>query len=352
MTQVHFTRLLCLTIAVSLIGTAVGSLAIGQEKKGANSAENGQDQGDTAKTAALRGKLVVPEKWKQSVKPDELLMQLTENIQMEQPPIPENWNELAPEAQNAWWESFQASEKGKLFIAAQEERFRNRKQFDIRVSPTGEFSVFDVPNGVWDLRGSVRKEAGPYEMLFEVFGELEIEDAVEEVALGEMTVAGIPIFREGDVAPNPELNVDGKPVRLDSFQGKYVLLTFWSAALPPSSFFQKNLQTVADTIGKKHPLQLLSVALDPDTEAEKEFFAENGQAGLYASATLTDPLVEDFGVRSIPWLMLIGPDGKIMMGDQALGIALRTSGLDLAEIVTRKIEGREIPAPPDGETDR
>lgn len=294
-------------------------------------------------TATLKGKLIVPPPYTRFVSPGDLVLKLSEQIQMNDPPVPENFNEMTPDQQLAWWNGFQQSEAGKKFIADEEARFKNRRQFDVRVEDSGDFTAYDVPAGVWDLRGAVTRQAETYETLFEVFGELSIEESVEEVALGEMTIMATPLMKAGDPLPPLDLKGDSGPISVAAAKGKHCLITFWTASEPSSSFFQKNLQAAFTAIAAKHPVQLFSIAFNQDAEAFQKFVTENGKAGVYGDSSWEAPLAESFGVRSIPWLILLDKDGKVLASDRDLGVALRTSGLDIQEILLRKIEGREIP---------
>ncbi len=295
------------------------------------------------KLATVRGKLIVPEKWTATVRPDELDMKLSEKLTMEEPPLPDGWNELAPEKQVEWWEGFQASGAGQQFLAAQQLRFNNRRILNAVVESDGSFAVFDVPAATWDFRAEIRRKLPDNDVIFEVFGELTVKAEVDEVVLGEMEVEATPVFQAGDALPAVTWNSAAGELKLQGHDGKHLLVTFWNAAQLPSASFQKAVEAAVTEIGAKHPVELISIGLDQDEEAAAKFYAENAPVGLSASAAWDDEATALLGVRSIPWLLLADPQGKVLMSDQELGFALRTSGLPLVEIIQRKIEGLEIP---------
>jgi hypothetical protein len=335
------------SVLVFLSGTS-GLAAVSAQSPAREAAAPADDH-----LATVRGKLLVPEPWANAVRPDELEMKLSEKLAMEEPPLPDGWNELTPDKQMEWWTSFQQSEAGKQFVTAQQERFRNRRVLDAVVEPDGTFAVYDVPAATWDFRAFVLKELPEHDMLFEIFGELTVREEVDEVALGEMEIEGTPIFRAGDPLPDISWSTDAGELKLRGHTGKHLLVTFWNAAESPSASFQKGIQAAVSELGKDHPLELISVGLGQDAEAEKAFRAGNPVVGQSASADWDDDTTRALGVRSIPWLLVAGPDGKVLMSDQDLGAALRGSGLPLLEILRLKLAGKEIPMPqppasPDG----
>lgn len=335
------------SVLAIVLWMADGSTLSAQEKPPATPPSPGADKRDQEpETATLRGKLVVPAQYAQFLQPGEMVLKLSEQVAMDEPPVPAGFDSMDPEKQMAWWQEFQNSEAGKKFVAEQETRFRNRRVLDIRVEPTGEFTAYDVPRGIWDLRSAVSKQAGKYEVLFEIFGELVVEPQVQEIALGDMEIVATTMLRAGDELPPLRLAGNAGTVDIAAAKGTHCLLTFWSAGEASSSFFQKTVQEALAGISPQHPLTLYSIGLNQDPEALRAFLAENGNHGVHADTTWDDELLNAIGVRSIPWLMLLDRDGKVLASDRDLGTALRTSGLGLQEILLRKIEGREIPVPP------
>jgi hypothetical protein len=52
----------------------------------------------------------------------------------------------------------------------------------------------------------------------------------------------------------------------------------------------------------------------------------------------------DYGVRAIPSFWLISPERKIAMSQYDFALAFRTQN-DLAQIITDRIEGKDVPTP-------
>jgi peroxiredoxin len=145
-------------------------------------------------------------------------------------------------------------------------------------------------------------------------------DALKLTAIGAMA----PDFIQNDV--------NGVPVRLSSFKGKYVLIDFWASWCGPCRQENPNVVRTYNKYKNKN-FTILGVSLD----------RENGKSAWLAAIKndgLTWTQVSDlkywnnlaaavYGVRSIPQNFLIDPTGKIVAKD------LRGDDLDnkLAELL-------------------
>jgi thiol-disulfide isomerase/thioredoxin len=122
--------------------------------------------------------------------------------------------------------------------------------------------------------------------------------------------------RVGKPAPEIEASdLSGKPVRLESMRGKYVLVDFWATWCAPCLTELPRLQ---EAYRKYHPagLEIVAVSLDETRGPVVDFInvrkipwiqVHNGTAGA--------DLVEAYGVSSIPASYLIDPEGRIVRID-------------------------------------
>lgn len=302
----------------------------------------------SADGVTLRGRLVVPEKWANEVKPNEVEVTLVEQIPPTPPPLPPDWDQRNPEDQDRWWDEFQSSDAGKAFFAEQDRRIDAAQKFDLTFEPDGKFVIYDVPPATYALQGSLEKSIRSKDYLLEVFGQLEVVASAQEVALGDLELVISPILRTGDAVPEFKLvDPQGTAIQLSDYAGRNLLIHFWAAASPPAAQFQQQVQKLAEELKSSHNLEMLSICLDQDPSQVEDFVKANGSVGRMAIVGGWDhAIVHEFGLHGIPSLWLVGPDARFKATDAEFGQALRESGLSLAEILRAKLEGREIPNQP------
>lgn len=295
--------------------------------------------------ATLKGRVVSPARFAEQLKPDEIEIQLVEQVQTEDPPIPENWSQLTLEEQDKWLAEFEVSEAGKKYIAEQESRIAAARKFNLKVEPDGKFVLYDIPPAVYALSGRVEKNFGGRSYVCEVYGQLEVLAEAQEVLLGDLEIAVSPIFKAGDPVPQLEIEtLTGGKLPLDSFKGKFLLINFWSVSSPPAINFQKNLQKIVSELPADPPVELLGLSIDAEAKPVEEFLQANGRVGQVAVlGGWSHPAISEFGLHGVPALWLVDREGKFLATDSDLGTALRDSGLSLAEIIQAKLQGKPLP---------
>ncbi len=162
-------------------------------------------------------------------------------------------------------------------------------------------------------------------------GDVRLDFALEK---GDALPGHPQALRIGDMAPPFEVKtVDGAPLRLADFRGKFVLLDFWAVWCRPCVHETPFLKETYQAFGANARFAMISLSLDPDAAAPREFARKNdipwtqGFLGEWSKSAVTP----QYGVEGIPAIFLIGPDGKILARDlreeaikEAAGKALDT----------------------------
>ena len=111
--------------------------------------------------------------------------------------------------------------------------------------------------------------------------------------------------------------IDGQHISLDSLAGKVVLIDFWATWCGPCREALPHIRDIAHKF-QEEPLVVISISLDHDEKAWKEFVAKNKMTWLqYRDGGFEAPIARSFNVNAIPATFTIDTDG--VLEDQHVG---------------------------------
>ena len=119
----------------------------------------------------------------------------------------------------------------------------------------------------------------------------------------------------GQEAPGFEIKTtDDKTIKLADYRGKYVLLDFWATWCGPCTGETPNLKAVYEQFGKREDFVMIGLSLDQDKEKPIAYAKEKGTQWIdgFLGDWGKDEVTKKYGVRGIPSIWLIGPDGKVV----------------------------------------
>jgi thiol-disulfide isomerase/thioredoxin len=154
-----------------------------------------------------------------------------------------------------------------------------------------------------------------------------------EFLVAQRTLDALAGLEVGDPAPPlSAMTLDGKPLKLEDYRGKYVLLDFWATWCAPCLAEIPQLKEIYESFARDGQLVMIGVSLDEKIDTPKRLVAarEIPWLQVFVDGATGGPVARAYGAQSIPAIFLIGPDGKVvakdMRGDQIPKVVAKALG--------------------------
>jgi len=125
---------------------------------------------------------------------------------------------------------------------------------------------------------------------------------------------GLKTVQVGQQAPDFTVpGLDGKPVKLADFKGKYVLIDFWASWCAPCRQENPNVVKAYNAYKDKN-FTILGISLDKDAVAWKKAIADDRLTWNHAGELkdFEGEVVRKYHIEAIPSSFLLDPNGRIV----------------------------------------
>jgi len=234
------------------------------------------------------------------------------------PPRPADYDQMTNRQQQDWYKQWRKTPEAQAHYDAIWQN-PDQRHYTFRIAVDGTFRIEDVIAGkytftVWlEERNSHEgpAEFGGYSGTVEV-PPMEEAYSDEPLDVGDLVLRLRRPLHVGDLAPLFEAQtLDGKPIRLADYRGRFVLLSFWHPASHPELDRLKELHATYGAAGK---LQIIGLGGSDTLDEVKKFVAEQSVLWpqIYFGQEWDQGIAKQYGLSGLPYILLIDPDGKIV----------------------------------------
>lgn len=119
------------------------------------------------------------------------------------------------------------------------------------------------------------------------------------------------VVDKGDMAADADLyDIDGGIHHLADFRGKYVLVDFWSIGCGPCKMSIPEMKEISEMY--KDSLVIVSISIDNERIWNSESVKEGMTWRNLSDKKMRTGIAAEYGLRGIPYYVLISPDGKVI----------------------------------------
>jgi peroxiredoxin/protocatechuate 3,4-dioxygenase beta subunit len=271
------------------------------------------------------------------------LLQLEQKIQELRTKIPENiQKETNREICKQLLEEWKKTEEGKQYEETYKlyrneiDKFRQQEQqshwqsLACAVDREGNFRLEDVPAGDWNLNVTLNappledqcdlvKQLGNLKHQFIVPKISDGEQSGEPLKLGTLTLTKSKrrpsLISVGTDAPDFELKRlknegETETIKLSDYRNKIVVLDFWATWCPPCLEALPKLATFYEKFKDNPKVVLIGISIDNNDKTVLDFISKRNMNWIQLRTDPNSPLAEQYGIFSVPTMIVIAPDGK------------------------------------------
>ena len=190
---------------------------------------------------------------------------------------------------------------------------------DFDINPDGTFRIDDLEPGRYGVQLRILRNENSFgEDLVECSTEFTVPELPagatrmdEPLDVGTVPVKLIPRTEPGKPAPEfAATTLDGKPIKLSDYKGKYVLVKWW--------WSWTEMDVEAPAMRKAHEAmqrvgnwELITVALDDELETAKKRLRDHPMPGIHCHVAGQDKFPRPY-MGSPSTICIIGPDGNVV----------------------------------------
>jgi thiol-disulfide isomerase/thioredoxin/protocatechuate 3,4-dioxygenase beta subunit len=239
-----------------------------------------------------------------------------------EPPMPDDIADGPLEQRQQWFTQWSKTEAGIEHMA------RATQNMMVVVKQDATFRIEDVPAGTYSLNISVvstkaTEDIGQGEQLGSVSLEVDLPEMTggrsdAPLDIGSLQMKPRVFLRVGDMAPELKIKtLDGRPLTLADYQGKYVLLDFWATWCGPCLAELPNLKKTQEEFADDERFVIVSVSIDSRSADAAKYVKENPLPWPqgHVDEDNQQKVLGDFDFQGIPATFLIDPQGKIIAKD-------------------------------------
>ncbi|MGD8499952.1 MAG: redoxin domain-containing protein [Phycisphaerales bacterium] len=234
-------------------------------------------------------------------------------------PRPENYDRMTRREQQRWRAQWRKSDQYRQYRDAYWHD-PNWRQYTFRIDEDGSFRIEDVIAGKYDFTVWIQERGrgpGRPEEIAGYYGTIEVPEmpgrrSDEPLDLGELELTMHEPLRVGDAAPLFEAKtLDGKDLKLIDYRGRFVLLSFWQPLSHPEI---EQLRELYDAHNPDGRLEIIGLGGHDTLEEVRKYVEENDipWPQIFTGEESKSGIAKDYRIPGVPWIFLVGPDGKII----------------------------------------